>query len=120
MEDDWYSGNFTWTPISHSPELICVITYMMFKDCRDCPSGTRHTSEEFEYAEKEVKMEGAPPSTLFYLSIPVLEYLLYRERVTMGWKIILRVIPSSGKLTERLESCFNNSKLKRMVIDTGQ
>ena len=47
---------------------------MMFKDHRDDPSGTRHTSEGFEYAEKEVKMEEAPPSTLFYLSIPVLKY----------------------------------------------
>ena len=78
MEDDnWYSGKFDWSPpISHSPELICVITCMMFKNCRDGPSGTKHTSEEFEHAEKEVKMEDAPPSTLFYLCIPVPEYLL--------------------------------------------
>jgi hypothetical protein len=46
---------------------------MMSKDCGDGPSGMRHSSEGFEYAE--VKMEEVPPSILFYPNTPVLEYL---------------------------------------------
>ena len=55
---------------------------MISKDHRNCPSGTRHSTGEFEYTEKEVKME-APPSALFYLSTPVLEYLPHKESITM-------------------------------------
>jgi hypothetical protein len=80
---------------------------MMSNGCRDGPNGGRHSSEEFDYAENEVKMEEVPLSVLFYPSTPVPKYLLYKERVIMGLENHPQSDSSSGELTPLVSIVIN-------------